>query len=112
VELKATFPNADNALLPGQFVNVRLGVQTLPNVVVVPLAAVNRGPNGQFVFVVGPSNKVEMRAVTLAATQGQSAVVASGVKAGDMVVVDGQMTLTKGSLVKVTRLEPAPSPAP
>ncbi|WP_158914476.1 efflux RND transporter periplasmic adaptor subunit [Caulobacter sp. S45] len=112
VELKARFPNASTRLWPGQFVNVRLGVRRLPNATVIPLAAVNRGPNGQYVFVVGPNNKVAMRAVTLATTQGQVAVVKSGVKAGDVVVVDGQMVLNNGSLVRVTHMTSTGNAAP
>lgn len=112
VELKARFANAGDRLWPGQFINVRMGVQTLPNATVVPLSAVNRGPKGQYVFVVGPGNKVSMHAVTLVATQGQVAVIKSGVNPGDVLVTDGQMTLSKGSLVRVAHLSPIGSGAP
>jgi multidrug efflux system membrane fusion protein len=112
VELKASFSNADRSLWPGQFVNVRLGMQKLANATVIPLSAVNRGPKGQYVFLVGANNKVSMQTVTLVTTQGQVAVVKSGVKAGDIVVTDGQMTLTPGSLVKVAHLDPVGNPTP
>jgi multidrug efflux system membrane fusion protein len=112
VQLKARFANANRRLWPGQFVNVRLDARTLPQAVLIPLAAVNRGPKGQYVFVIGPDNKVAMRQVALITTQGQIAVVKSGVKAGDVVVVDGQMVLEDRSTVRVTRLEGLGSATP
>jgi multidrug efflux system membrane fusion protein len=112
VELKARFANAGTRLWPGQFINVELGVQKTANAVLVPLASVNRGPNGQYVFVVGPNNKAVMRPVTLAATQGQVAVIKSGVQAGDVVVVDGQMVLNNGSLVRVVHMAPVGDTTP
>lgn len=112
VELKARFPNAGRVLWPGQFVNVKLGVQKLTGAVVIPLSAVNRGPKGQYAFVVGPDNKASMRPLVLTATQGQIAIVKSGVTAGDVVVTDGQMVLSNGSLVRIAHLQPVASPAP
>jgi len=112
VELKARFTNAGKRLWPGQFINVRLGVQTLPNATVLPLSTINRGPKGQYVFVVGPDNKVSMHVVTLVTTQGVVAVVKSGVNVGETVVTDGQMTLNNGSLVRVAHLVQAGSSAP
>jgi multidrug efflux system membrane fusion protein len=103
VELKARFTNAGKRLWPGQFVNVSLGVQTLPNAIVLPLAAVNRGPKGQYVFVVGANHKVAMRPIAVLSVQGQDAVIKSGVNAGDLIVTDGQMVLNNGSLVRVIR---------
>jgi len=102
VELKARFNNGQRHLWPGQFLNVSLGVQTLSNVVVLPLAAVNRGPKGQYVFIVGPDHKVKMQPVVVQAVQGQVIVLKSGVKSDDEIVTDGQMVLTNGALVKVT----------
>lgn len=112
VQLKASFSNAKRTLWPGQFVNVRLGVEKLPNAVLIPLSAVNRGPKGQYAFVVGPDNKVSMQPIVLVTTQGQTAVVKSGVKPGDVVVTDGQMTLNPGALVKVSHLGSVGSAAP
>ncbi|MGC1302994.1 MAG: efflux RND transporter periplasmic adaptor subunit [Caulobacteraceae bacterium] len=112
VELKAKFANPGPKLWPGQFVNVKLGVQKLPNATVIPLGAVNRGPTGQYVFVVGADHKAKMQAVALVTTQGQLAVVKSGVNPGDVVVVDGQMVLNNGSLVRVTRMVPVGNPGP
>ena len=106
VELKARFENGPKHLWPGQFVNVSLGVQQLSNAIVVPLAAVNRGPKGQYVFVVGADHKAVMRPVVVLAVQGTSAVIKSGVNAGDTVVLDGQMVLNNGSLVRVIQQQP------
>lgn len=112
VELKASFSNAQRNLWPGQFVNVSLNMQRLPNATVIPLIAVNRGPKGQYVFLVGPDHKVSLRPVELVTTQGQVAVVKSGLKPGDVVVTDGQMTLNPGSLVKIARSGSVGNPAP
>jgi len=112
VELKAGFSNAQRNLWPGQFVNVSLNMQRLPNATVIPLIAVNRGPKGQYVFLVGPDHKVSLRPVELVTTQGQVAVVKSGLKPGDVVVTDGQMTLNPGSLVKIARSGSVGNPAP
>jgi len=112
VELKARFPNSARRLWPGEFVNVRLGVQTLRQATLIPLAAVNRGPKGQYVFVVDADGKAAMRPVTLATTQGEVAVVKSGVEPGEVVVVDGQMVLNDGSAVSVAKMEPLGSSIP
>lgn len=103
VELKASFPNAAQELWPGQFVNVRLTLQTLRSATVIPTAAVNRGPKGQFVFVVGPNNKAVMRPVQIGGTEGALSMIASGVRPSETVVIDGQMTLKNGSLVRIAQ---------
>jgi membrane fusion protein, multidrug efflux system len=100
VELKARFPNAGEKLWPGQFVNVVLTLQTLRAAITVPAAAINRGPSGDFVFVVGPGDKVLTRPVKVAWTQGQSVVIGAGLRTGEVVVQDGQMILKAGSLVR------------
>jgi multidrug efflux system membrane fusion protein len=112
VELKARFANADDSLWPGQFVNVQLTLQTLEHVVTVPSAAVNRGPNGRFVFLIGPNDTVTVRPVTVGSTQGTTDVIKSGLQAGDRVVLDGQMTLKAGSRVKITNPPAAGRRAP
>jgi multidrug efflux system membrane fusion protein len=113
VELKARFPNPGDLLWPGQFVNVQLTLQTLQHAVTVPVAAVNRGPNGSFVYVVGANNKAVVRPVTVLTTQGATDVIKSGVQAGEVVVIDGQMTLKAGSLVRIKSAAPqAGPPAP
>lgn len=111
VAMKARFPNTDFKLWPGQFVNVRLTVQTLQNAVTVPAAAVNQGPNGPFVFVVnhvGADDRATMRPVKVAATQDLTAVIQDGVKAGDTVVTDGQLSLRPGSKVRARPAEGGP----
>ena len=66
VELKARFPNAAEKLWPGQFVNVQLTLQVLPHVTIIPVTAVNQGPNGPFLYVVGSNKTVAMRPITVA----------------------------------------------
>jgi multidrug efflux system membrane fusion protein len=104
VQMKARFANADRKLWPGQFVNVRLTVQTLSNAVTVPATAVNQGPNGPFVFVVNHVSPTEDRArmqpVKVVTTQDFTAVIQEGVKPGDTVVTDGQLSLRPGSKVR------------
>jgi multidrug efflux system membrane fusion protein len=107
VQLKARFANTDHHLWPGQFVNVRLTLQTLTGVTTIPGGAVNQGPHGPFAFVVGADSKAVMRPLKVAATQGPITVVASGVRPGETVVVDGQMTLKNGSSVRIRPPPPA-----
>jgi multidrug efflux system membrane fusion protein len=101
--LKATFPNADQALWPGQFVNVTVTVAERPHAVVAPSAAVQRGQSGDYVFVVKPDGTVESRPVVVAAggASGQEAVIEKGLAPGETVVTDGQLRLTPGSRVAV-----------
>lgn len=101
VELKARFPNDNRKLWPGQFVNVELMMQVIPHATTVPLTAVNQGPNGPYLYVVGPDNKVSMRPITIAWTQGSIAAVKDGARVGETVVTDGQMILKPGSLVRI-----------
>jgi multidrug efflux system membrane fusion protein len=99
VQMKARFPNATRQLWPGQFVNVKLTLQVLANAITVPSVAVNQGPQGAFVYVVGPGKKAVIQPVTVIDTEGSTSVVQSGLKAGQLVVTDGQMTLKAGSVV-------------
>jgi membrane fusion protein, multidrug efflux system len=98
-KLKAVFDNRDNLLWPNQFVNVRLLLELRKNRIVIPAAAIQRGPQGTFVFTVKPDKTVQMRQVTVELTQNNAATIANGVAAGDTVVVDGQDKLKEGSLV-------------
>lgn len=100
VELKARFPNTDRRLWPGQFVNVELTLQTLPHATTIPEAAINRGPNGSFLYVVGPGDAVSVRPVKVGWTEGTTAVIRSGLRPGETVVIDGQMILKAGSVVR------------
>jgi multidrug efflux system membrane fusion protein len=102
VRLKAEFPNAGLPLWPGQFVNVRLLIDTLREVVVVPTAAVQRGPNGTFVFVVQPDNTVAVRSVTLTQQDDVQTVIASGLSAGQRVVTTGFAQLAEGKRVRIS----------
>ncbi len=99
VQMKARFPNTDRKLWPGQFVNVRLTIQTLQHAVTVPATAVNQGPNGPFVFVVA-DDKARVQPVKVTTTQDFTAVIQDGIKAGDTVVTDGQLSLRPGSKVR------------
>jgi len=110
VALKARFPNPSRDLWPGQFVQVKLQLQTLPQAVVIPAAAVNQGPNGAYAYVVGADGKAHMRPLTVTLIQDTVAVIQSGVKPGEKVVSDGQMLLRPESQVAV-RSRPAAAPA-
>lgn len=101
VELKARFPNKAQKLWPGQFVNVQLTQQVISHATTVPVAAVNQGPNGAFLYVVGAKNKVSMRPAVVAWTEGDVAAIKSGVRPGEIVVIDGQMILKDGSSVRI-----------
>jgi membrane fusion protein, multidrug efflux system len=102
VRLKAEFPNAGLPLWPGQFVNVRLLIDTLRNVVVVPTAAVQRGPNGTFVFVIQEDDTVTVRPVTLTQQDDVQTVIASGLAAGERVVTTGFAQLAEGKRVRIS----------
>ena len=112
VKLKATFANDDYMLWPGQFVNVRLKVGDRPGSVVVPSEAVQLGPDGSYVYVVGEDNKAMMRAVTPGATESGVTLIESGLSAGEKVVTDGQYRLQPDSLVTAVARKPAPSGVP
>jgi len=99
--LKATFPNGDDSLWPGQFVNVTLTLSELTNAVVVPSQAVQVGQNGQFIYVVQPDQTVELRPVKTGITFKNETVVQSGLKAGETVVTDGQLRLAPKMKVTV-----------
>ncbi|MGA9722008.1 MAG: efflux RND transporter periplasmic adaptor subunit, partial [Candidatus Binatus sp.] len=101
IKLKASFPNEDNALFPNQFVNARLLVNTIPNATLIPAAGLQRSQQGSFVYVVKPDKTVEMRSVTVGATQGDVIAISKGLQVGDMVVTDGVDKLQQGSHVNV-----------
>lgn len=100
-KLKAVFDNTDDVLWPNQFVNVRLLLDTRKDNIVVPAAAVQRGPQGTYVFVVKSDNKVDLRPVTVALTQNNLSAIATGLAADEVVVTDGQDKLQSGSTVQV-----------
>ncbi|MDE2301918.1 MAG: efflux RND transporter periplasmic adaptor subunit [Sphingomonadales bacterium] len=108
VELKARFENRERRLWPGQFVNVKLAGETLAHVTVIPLIAVNRGPQGSFVFVVGRDRTVAMRPVVVLASEGGEAAIGRGLQPGERVVTDGQMALRPGARVRLVQPGGAP----
>jgi multidrug efflux system membrane fusion protein len=110
IRMKAEFPNAELQLWSGQYVNIRLLVETLKQVVVVPTAAVQRGPNGAFVFVVGADSTVAVRPVTVAQQDDTRAVVSNGVKTDEQVVTTGFTRLSAGARVAVQSNEAAAQP--
>ncbi len=97
--LKATFANAESSLWPGEFVNVRFVVSTLKNVITVPTRAVQRGPQGAYVYVVKPDLLVEIHDVKIGRTDHDVTVISGGLKANERVVVDGQYRLQPGAKV-------------
>jgi multidrug efflux system membrane fusion protein len=109
VRLKAQFDNHDGGLFPQQFVNVRLLIETLSRVVVVPSAAIQRTTRGPSVFVVGADDKVAMRLVEVAQQNDTRAVIAKGVSAGELVVTDGVDKLQEGSKVVARKAGSAPA---
>jgi len=101
IKVKAEFPNADHRLWPGQFVNVVVTLTTEPSAIVVPTAAVQSGPQGQYVFVVKPDQTVELRPITVQRAAADQTVIQTGLKAGEIVVTDGQLRLIAGSRISV-----------
>jgi multidrug efflux system membrane fusion protein len=105
IKLKATFPNTDLRLWPGQFVNARLLLNVRKGSIVVPASVVQRGPDGAFAFVIKDDQTAEVRQLKLAPklqdqVEQSEVVVEDGLRAGERVVVDGQYKLQKGSRVK------------
>jgi multidrug efflux system membrane fusion protein len=99
IRAKARFDNADGALFPNQFVNIRLTVDTLHNVVIVPTSAILKGPNGMFVYTVEPSRTVTVTNVKVGPAAGENSAILSGLEAGDVVVTDGSDRLKEGARV-------------
>lgn len=115
IKMKAEFPNREFQLWPGAFVNVRLLTDTLKQVVVTPTAAVQRGPSGTFVYVVGQDSKVAVRPVTVSQQDEVQAVISKGMDSGERVVTTGFARLTAGTEVAVTNAEavqPGAAPEP
>jgi multidrug efflux system membrane fusion protein len=106
VKLRAIFDNADESLFPNQFVNVRLLADTVKDAVVVPVAAIQRGQPGTFVYLAKADDSVEIRVVELGATDGEKVAILKGLKVGDQVVIDGVDRLRDGAKIR------KPTPAP
>jgi multidrug efflux system membrane fusion protein len=106
VKLKAQFANDGSALFPNQFVNVRMKLDTVREATVIPAAAVQRGSQGMFVYVVQADQTVKLRPVKLGPVDGQRQAIAEGLAPGDLVVSDGMDRLRDGAMVEVTTARP------
>jgi membrane fusion protein, multidrug efflux system len=106
VQLKATFPNPDLKLWPGEFVNARLILTTRKNATVIPSSVVQRGPQGTYAYVIKADKTAEMRPIKVAQTEGNLAIVEDGLNPGEQVVVDGQYKLQPGARVELTTPQP------
>jgi multidrug efflux system membrane fusion protein len=105
--LKAVFDNSDGALFPQQFVNARMLLETRRGVTLIPAPAIQRGPQGAYVYVANSNGTANMRPVTLGVTEGNNVEVTSGLVSGELVVVDGQDKLQEGSKVEVRTEQPS-----
>jgi multidrug efflux system membrane fusion protein len=110
VRLKAEFPNQNLQLWPGQFVNVRLLIDTRRQVVVVPTSAVQRGPTGTFVFIIDQDSRVNVRRVTVSQQDDVRAVIAEGLTDGERLVTSGFARIADKALVEVTSTEEVGQP--
>jgi membrane fusion protein, multidrug efflux system len=102
IRLKAIFPNQDDRLWPGEFVNARLLLETRSDALVVPLSAIQRGPQGLFTWTVTADDKAVVRQIQLGPTAGDLTIVDSGINEGDRVVTEGQYKLQANAPVTVT----------
>jgi multidrug efflux system membrane fusion protein len=109
LKLKAEFPNGKFQLWPGQFVNVRLKVETIEKAIVVPTSAVQRGPAGTFSYVIGPDNVATAKPVVVTQQNENDAVIASGLTTSDRVVTTGFANLSDGAKVLIGTDDRAPS---
>jgi membrane fusion protein, multidrug efflux system len=108
IRLKATFPNKDHLLKPGQFVNASIQSLLLSDVVTVPSSAVQQATSGSYVYLVQPDMTLAQRPVTVARVAGDTTVIASGLSAGDTVVTDGQYSLKPGLKVSILPSDAGP----
>ncbi|HWA02980.1 MAG TPA: efflux RND transporter periplasmic adaptor subunit [Rhizomicrobium sp.] len=111
IELRATFPNADMSLVPGQLVDVAVALASLRGAIVVPRDAVNVGPDGRYVYVVNDAGKAELRKVTVRFDNGATMAVGGDLKAGERVITDGQLRVNPGKPVEILRPGAARGPA-
>jgi multidrug efflux system membrane fusion protein len=109
LKLKAEFPNSNFQLWPGQFVNVRLKVETLPKAVVIPTSAVQRGPAGTFSYVIGPGDIATAKPIVVTQQNENDAVIASGIAPTDRVVTTGFANLSDGAKVFIGKDDTTPS---
>ena len=111
IRLKAEFPNQDERLWPGEFVHIRMLVTTRKNAVTIPPAAVQRGPDGLYVWVIKPNKTVEQRPIDAQTVNDKTAIVSKGLSTGEQVVVEGQSRLDEGTHVNVRPADGAPREA-
>lgn len=110
IQLKASFPNSDNRLWPGQFLNVLLTLTTEPNAVVIPSQAIQTGQQGSYVFVVKPDLTAEIRSITPGLALDGDTVVQKGLAPGERVVTEGQIRLVPGTRVDIKSTAPSGAP--
>jgi multidrug efflux system membrane fusion protein len=110
IRLKAEFPNEDERLWPGEFVRIRILITTHKDAVTVPPVAIQRGPDGLYVWVVKPDNTVEQRPVDAQTVNDDIAVALKGLNVGERVVINGQSRLDVGSHVAIKPSTPPPAP--
>jgi len=110
IHLKVIFPNTEERLWPGEFVSARILVRTARNVLTVPAQALQRGPDGLFVYVIGPDSKVEARTLKVGYNDEEVAVVEGGLTAGDRVAISNFYRLQPGALVSINRSAQAEHP--
>ena len=108
IRLKAEFPNEDERLWPGEFVHIRMLVTTRKDAVTVPPVALQRGPDGLYVWVIKPDKTVEQRPVSAQSVSDKAAIVLKGLNVGEQVVVEGQSRLDEGTHVNIRPAGAAP----
>jgi membrane fusion protein, multidrug efflux system len=101
IRLKAEFPNQDERLWPGEFVHIHVLINTRKDAVTIPPVAIQRGPDGLYVWVIKPNNTVQQRAITAQTVDEQTAIVSKGLAVGERVVLDGQSRLDEGVHVNI-----------
>jgi multidrug efflux system membrane fusion protein len=103
LRLKALVPNPDRALWPNAFVKARMLVETRKAAIVIPTVAIQRGPQGTYVYAVGPDKTAQMAPVTIALTTGEVAVIGKGLEGGEQVIIEGQNQVRPGGRVEPTK---------
>lgn len=111
IRLKAEFPNQDERLWPGEFVHIHILITTRKDAVTIPPVAVQRGPDGLYVWVIKPDETVEQRAISAQTVDDKTTIVAKGLAAGERIVVDGQSRLDQGVHVSIRPASAAPQEA-
>ncbi len=111
IRLKAEFPNEDERLWPGEFVRIRILITTRKDAVTIPPVALQRGPDGLYVWVIKPDNTAEQRNIDAQTVTGDTAIATKGLAAGERVVVNGQSRLEDGSRVDIRPPQASPSAA-